>query len=411
MKGSLLVRIGKLLSTAKRLFRRRAKGRPSEARKPGIGSYVNRILSDAILFNETQASPDRTIRRMDFIVQRLSEFGYPDPRIDQWGNVSIIVPASRPTNDHALLLADIGAGVDSPSDCFVTLEAGRARGGGLAENSVGVAALLVLAEYIAAAGLTYDRNLVLLFSCFDPGQREAQPLERFLQGWKGRLLFAAYVRSLALGRIQDRPMGTCKLCVTVRTEQRDLMRSEGAASAISVLAAAASRLGSIRWDAEGNTFLNIARLEAGAGFGWYAAEGVLELEIFSTDASALEVARKAVSATIGTVASEAGARAEVAVKTFYPVGNPAGNTQMNAGLNDALRRVYARLRIKPQPTSVPDHSAFINSLGIPSVSLGITTGSRSLTEESVDTKPIEAGFRQLLGFLDETLSRAGAAAP
>lgn len=407
MKGSLLARIGKLLSTAKGFFRPRGKGRPSQARKPAVASYVTRILSDAILFNETQPSPDRTSRRMDFIVQRLSDFGYPNPQLDEWGNVSLIIPASLPTDDHALLFADIETGVDSSADCLVTLEAGRARGRGLAENSVGVAALLVLAEYIAAAGLSYDRNLVLLFSSFDPGQGETQPLERFLQGWKGRLLFAAYVRSLTLGRIQERPMGTCKFCVTARTDQRDLMRAEGAASAISVLAAVASRLGSIRWDAEGNTFLNIARLSAGAGFGWYAAEGMLELEIFSTDASALEVARKAVSATVGTVASEAGARAEVTVKTFYP----AGNGEMNSLLNDALRRVYARLRIKPQPISVPDHSAFINSLGIPSVSLGITTGTRSLTEESVDTKPIEAGFRQLLGFLDETLSRGGGKAP
>ncbi len=152
MKGSLLARIGKLLSTAKGLFRRRGKGRPSQARKPAVASYVNRILSDAILFNETQPSPDRVTRRMDFIVRRLSDFGYPNPRLDEWGNVSLIIPATLPTDDHALLLADIGTGVDSPADCLVTLEAGRARGRGLAENSVGVAALLVLAEYIAAAG-------------------------------------------------------------------------------------------------------------------------------------------------------------------------------------------------------------------------------------------------------------------
>ncbi len=407
MKGSLFARIRELLSTAKRMLQRRPRLRSSERRKPDIGSYVNRILSDAILFNETPAPTDRENRRLDFIVQRLSGIGYPNPQVDEVGNVSVVIPAGRTTDDHALLFADIGGGTDSPSDCLVTLDAGRARGRGLAEDSVGVAALLVLAEYLAAAGLSFDRNLVLLFSSFDPGRQEMQPLERFLLEWKGRFLFAACVRSLTLGRIQERPMGTCKLSVTARTGQRDLMGAAGAASAISVLAAVASRLGSIRWDSANNTFLNIARLEAGAGFGWYAAEGVLELEIFSTDVSALEVARTAVTATVGTIAAEAGASAEVTVKTFYP----AGNAEMNAGLNDALRRVYARLRIKLRPTSVPDHSAFISSLGIPSVSLGITTGNRSLTEESVDTRPIEAGFRQLLGFLDETASRDRGGAP
>ncbi|MBE3065003.1 MAG: hypothetical protein IMZ69_08290, partial [Spirochaetes bacterium] len=196
MKGSLFVRIRELLSTAKRILRRRPKGQPSETRKPAIGSYVSRILSDAILFNETQRSTDRENRRLDFIVQRLSTIGYPNPQVNECGDVSIVIPASRTTDDHALLFADIGSGADSPSDCLVTLEAGRARGRWLAENSVGVAALLVLAEYIAAAGLAYNRNLVLLFSSFDPGRQELQPLERFLQEWKGKILFAAYVRSL-----------------------------------------------------------------------------------------------------------------------------------------------------------------------------------------------------------------------
>jgi acetylornithine deacetylase/succinyl-diaminopimelate desuccinylase-like protein len=263
-----------------------------------------------------------------------------------------------------------------------------------------VAALLVLAEHLAASGASYERNLVLLFTAFDPGRQDTQPLERFIRGWTGRLQLAVHVRSLILGRIEQRPLGTCKLAVTARTGEAEVTDS-GGASAISVLASAATALGSIRWDSENNTFLNIARLEAGAGFGWHAAEGILELEIFSTDAKALEVARSAVSATIDRISAETGASVQVAVKSFYP----AGGAEINAGLNEALRRVYGKLRIKPQPTSLPDHSALINSLGIPSVSLGVTTGRWSLTEEFIDVKPLETGFRQLLAFLDEITPR------
>ncbi len=193
-------------------------------------------------------------------------------------------------------------------------------------------------------------------------------------------------------------MGTYKLVVTARTAEREVVGKEPGASAITVLANVAHRLGSIRWDSENNTFLNVARIEAGVGFGWYAAEGVMELEIFSPDRDALEMTRKAVGATITNLATEAGASAEIAVKTFFP----AGDAEMNTELNRTLQAVHARLKIKSVPVSLPDHTAVLNALGVPAVAVGIATGRRSFAEEYVDIRPIETGFRQLFAFLEES---------
>ena len=109
---------------------------------------------------------------------------------------------------------------------------------------------------------------------------DSPALDGFLERWKSKLYCAAFLRGLELGSVGDRPLGTCKISVGVRTEEHDLIDGAHAPSAISVLAGVASSLGGIHWDAENSTFLNVARIEAGVGFGWFASEGVMEIEVF-----------------------------------------------------------------------------------------------------------------------------------
>jgi tripeptide aminopeptidase len=395
------------VSSVGRLFRRRRAGGSAKVARSETGPYVNRIISDAILFNEIPSPTEREAARTDYVLQRLGEFGYQDASVDDFGNVTAVVPARDNTEDHVLLFADIRCEDYSPVDSMTKLEADRVLGKGIAESSVAAAALMVLAEYLIRNEIQYDRTVVLLFTSFDPGEPETQPLEHFLQSWKDRLRFAAHVRGLELGRVEDRPLGTCKLSVKVRTEERAVAAGQPSVSAIWVLASIASRLGSIRWDTENNTFMNISRLEAGVGFGWYASEGVLELEIFSPSAATLDVARKAVEATIAGIAAETGAAAEVSMKAFLP----AGDSQINQGLTAMVRAVYDRLHIKPRPVSLPGYTSFLNSLGIPAVTLGVTTGAKSYTEEFIHVRPVELGFRQLLAFLDDCAGWHGGELP
>jgi hypothetical protein len=405
MRGFLIERARRLFSAAKRVVGRLRKIRTVPAPKAAVAPYVTRIISDAILFNEIPSPTEQEAKRTEFIVGRLLDFGYSDPVTDDFGNVAVVVPSLSGSAEHILLFSDIRNEDYSPLDSLARLEGDRVFAKGIAESSVGVATLLVMAEYLARNGIRYDMNVVLLFTSFDPAEREIQPLERFLQGWKGEFRFAVYVRGIFLGRVEELPMGTYKLSVTARTPEREVAPGEAAVSAISVLANIAFRLGGIKWDSQNTTFLNIARLEAGVGFGWHASQGVLELEIFSSDRNALELARNAVCATIDDISAQTHASVEVVVKAFFP----AANADINAGLDRILREVQGRLKIKPVPTSIPDHTAFVKSLSIPALSIAITTGGKSFTEEYIDIRPVETGFRQILLFLEESTRAHGEA--
>ncbi len=398
MRGRFIDFIRRILSAIGRLFG--IKRRPALVRlgRAEMSSCVNRIVSDAIQFNEIPSPTVHEAQRAAFIRQRLLDFGCPEPAGDDAGNVSVVFPSSEPTEESVLLFAEIRNDGYSPLESLVVLESDRVRGNGVAENSIGVAALLVLAECLAKSTVQFSRNLTVLFSSFDPGERDIQPLERFIAEQERKPLFAVNVRGLELGRVGERPLGTYKLTVDIRTREREVDSREPAASAITVLAGVAHKLGGIRWDGADDTFLNIARVEAGVGFGWYASEGALEIEVFSRDRNALEVAKNAVCATVEAQAGETGAAVDIGVKSFMP----AANADISGGLIRALKTVQEKLKIRTTATPIPDHAAFINSLGIPAVSIGITTGRRSHTEEFADIKPIETGFRQLISFLEES---------
>ena len=400
MRRSPLSGVRDILAAARRLLRPAA-GRPQKRPVAEIGPYVNRVLSDATLFNQIPSPTERESARTDFILERLADFGYTGSEIDSLGNVTAVVPAREGTDEHVLVFAGVRCDEYSPLESMARLESDRLAGRGVAESAVPVAALLVLAEYLARNQLQYDRNVLFLFTVHDPGELDSPPLEGFLRQWKARLHGAAFVRGLDLGTVGDRPLGTCKLEVRMRTPERDLMGGGLAVSAVTTLSTVAARLGGIRWDQQNTTFLNIAKLEAGLGFGWFPAEGIMELEVFSPDANALDVARNAMVATINGVAAEAGAQADITVRSVLPPGNP----DLNAEMSEQLRRVHEKLRIKSRAVSIPTSASILSSQGIPALTLGVAAGRKSATEEYVEISSLELGFRQLLMFVEAAARR------
>ncbi|MGQ9616305.1 MAG: M28 family peptidase [Spirochaetota bacterium] len=391
-KGGLLLRFKGLL---RKVFRGRIKERALKKVEPGIKPYVNRVISDAILLNEIPSPTYKEELRVNFITRRLNDFGISNMIIDDAGNVAVLFPASKPTDEYVLLIADIGNEQYSPLYSLVTLTRGRAIGNGVADNSIGVAALLVLAEYVQKNNLQYDRNLLFLFTNFTDMDSNLAPLHGFIEGWRGKISSALYIVGLHLGQIESKPMGNCKLTVKVKTEERSPYEGTNTNSAISILSNIAFQLGSIKWDDENRTILNVARILAGVGYGFYPSEGVMELEIYSGDMNALEMSKRAVCATINKIAHDTGASVEVNINSFIPVGN----AELNAFLVEKLVSVHNELRIKSKFISMPDKTAILNSFGIPAISIGITTGKKTFNEEYIDLIPIEIGFNQLVKML------------
>jgi tripeptide aminopeptidase len=401
MRGRLAASFAGIASSVRRFLARRKSSRARRRSGHHIAPYIDRLISDAIQFNETPSPTPGEKQRQAFIARRLAEMGFSDLQDDGQGNLSLRFPATEAAPQGILLFASVENEDYSPLDSLVRLSGERATGQGMAGSSLGVAALLVLAEYLQASGTAFRRDLTLLFTCLKGAGvanvgTTGSALERFLDRRAKEWSAAFHLAGTSLGAVASDPLGTCRLAISVRTRDREVLAGGGADSAVSLLSSIAHQLGGIRWDAAGNTFLNVARLEAGAGYGQFASEGRLELEIFARDTARLETSRDAVLATTRKIAEKTGASIRIDTAGVLP----AGDAELRRPLAEELRRVHARLGIRSRQVSGPDPTALLNARGIPALSLGLTTGAKGYREEYIDLAPLEAGFQQVLLLLE-----------
>ena len=396
MRGKLAANFAGISSALRRFLARRKRSRARRSSAHRIEPYIDRLISDAIQFNETPSPTPREEQRTAFIARRLAELGFSALPDDGEGGLSLRFPAAEATRKTILLFASLEDEEYSPLDSLVRLSSERATGRGMTGGSLGVAALLALAEYLQASGTPFRSNLTLLFTCLKGVGVAGSALERFLDRRTEEFSAAFHLTGIPLGAVARDPLGTCRLAITVRTRDREVLAGGGADSAVALLSGIAHQLAGIRWDAADNTFLNVARLEAGAGYGQFACEGRMELEIFARDTGRLETSRDAVLATTRKIAEKTGASIRIDTAGVLP----AGDAELRRPLVEALRRVHARLGIRTRLVSRPEPAALLNARSIPALTLGLTTGARSFREEYVDLAPLEAGFQQLLLLLE-----------
>ena len=397
MRGRLAASIAGISSALRRFLARRWRTRARRGSAHRIEPYIDRLISDAIQFNETPSPTPREQQRTAFITRRLTELGFSGLEDDGEGSLCLHFPAAEAAGRTILLFASVEAEDYSPLESLVRLSSERAAGRGMTGGSLGVAALLALAEYLQASGSAFRGNLTLLFTCLSGAGASGSALERFLDRSGEEFAAAFQLTGTSLGAVARDPLGTCRLAITVRTRDREVLAGGGGESAVTLLSGIAHQLGGIRWDAAGNTFLNVARLEAGAGYGQFASEGRMELEIFARDTGRLETSRDAVLATTRKIAEKTGAAIRIDLEGVLPAGDP----ELRRPLVEQLRKVHARLGVRTRQVSRPEPAALLNARGIPALTLGLTTGARSFREEYVDLAPLEAGFRQVLLLLEQ----------
>jgi hypothetical protein len=361
-----------------------------ELRKADISSYVNRIISDGVLLNQIPSPSDREKLRMDFIVERLQSFGLSNIVVDERGNVAVYFPAFGSRRDFMLVTADVGDAQYSPLESSVSLTEKRASGRGFGERSLGAATLLVFAEYAQNTNFHLDKNLLLLFTPSLSVDENYEAYRSFLEAWGSQVSQAVVVRGTGLGLLESRPVGACRLSLMVKTPEANLLDSGSSLSAASVLGSIAFQVSGVSGGAKQSATVNIARMEAGRGYGHWTTEGSMDLEVLSEDERILDAMTNVVKATIERAG--AGATLDLRIRSRHSTGDSA----RNAPLTDALKATLGTIRQKPEAGTISEKIALLNDHGIPAVAVGITKGKQTLAEDYVELGHLESGFRQLL---------------
>ncbi|OHD10779.1 MAG: hypothetical protein A2Z96_07120 [Spirochaetes bacterium GWB1_48_6] len=363
-----------------------------ELKKLDTAQWSRRIISDGILLNEIPSPTEDEHLRMKFISKRLEEFGISNVFSDEWGNVLALFPAFGSRQDFMLLVAEVGDCDYSPLENSVQITRELASGQNLGERSIGAASLLVFAEFAQATGFHLEKNLMVLFTRSSSVDEREDAFRHFLGSWADRISCAILVHGTKLGVLETKPMGTYRLSINVKSQERELLSPNAGPSAASIMGNIASRLGDITWDGPQKAMVNIARMEAGDGFGHWATQGEMDIEIISDDDKTLESIKHSVVETIESASEGLKYKIESLIRFRRSVGDP----RRNAPLIDTLRTALEKVQIKTEEGLVSDKISLLNEKGIPAVCVGMTKATGNQNRDEIELGLIDSGFRQLL---------------
>jgi hypothetical protein len=344
--------------------------------------------------------------------------------MDEHGNILVRIPAAEPRDNSALLLfSDMGSNHWHPLNSLTRLDPQYARGTGLA-GVLGCATLLSVAESLKENRLQPERDVTLLFaarSLDDPGGNAFFSISDKPAHFP---CAAIGIRGLTLGSVVANTQGIYRIRITMRREQNEketdredpegpdlLMEPEIANRVVDTLISTARKLSGITWDSKGTTHFFIRRIEAGTGFGRAPQEGILEIELESSDGAQLEMAMNTIKATAENTAKfsaenpkpDPAIKTEVNITSYIPVGEQSNNLE----LLKIIRELMKDLHIRKREENGADPSAILSNRGIPSFSIGIAKGWEGLNSDTIEIASIEKG-RQLIEALVSRIGRTGA---
>jgi hypothetical protein len=384
---------------------------------------ADRLLADALRLAEIPSPTYQEEQRAAFILERLANLGIP-PQMDEHGNILVRILSAEPVDDSALLLfSDMGSNHWHPLNSLTRLDPQYARGTGLA-GVLGCATLLSVAEALKENRLQSGRDLTLLFaagSLDDPGGNAFFSISDKPAHFP---CAAIGIRGLTLGSVVTNTQGIYRIRVAMGRERNEKetvreeaegpdmpMEPERANRVVDTLISTARKLSGITWDSKGTTHFFIRRIEAGTGFGRAPQEGVLEIELESSDGVALEMAMNTVKATAENTAKfsaenpkpDGAIKTEVNIASYIPVGEQNANQELLKTIREVMKDLHIRLREE----NGADPSAILSNRGIPSFSIGIAKGWEGLESDTIDIASIEKG-RQLIEALIVKISQTGA---
>jgi acetylornithine deacetylase/succinyl-diaminopimelate desuccinylase-like protein len=326
--------------------------------------------------------------RGQFVANMLRERGY-DPELGPEGNVY----AQRPGYGNGLLLISAHLDTVFPAGTELTVrrDGQRLFGPGIGDNSLGIAAAIMLFDILDQAQMDTYPEIVLVADVGEEGLGNLVGMQAALDRYGKEISAVIAIEGHNLGRITNVAVGSKRWRVNVQGPGGHSWGAYGQPSAIHTLCEIVQAWCALKLPRKPRTTLNIGSISGGTSVNTIAAWAEALVDMRSTDARQLdELAER-----LHSIANDFGSR-NVRVKIEVLGERPAGELAGDHALLDAARQAAREAGV----TAVLDASSTSVNIplaeGIPGICVGITTGGRGHTlEEFINVQPAARGLHQL----------------
>lgn len=362
------------------------------------------FLTDLVDICEIEAPPFDERARAEFVQSRFRALGFDDAHLDGAGNVVAVRPGAS-TEPYVVLSAHLDTVFPRGTDCRVRREGARMLAPGIADDSVGVAALLAAARALDAADIATEGTIVFLATVGEEGEGDLRGVRHYFRDPSHVARVSAFLSIDGPGvhRVTNKALGSRRYSVVFRGPGGHSWGDFGIVNPVHALGRAVARLASYPAPIDPRTTFNVGRIEGGASVNTIAEDATMRVDLRSLSAQELDrleaFFKRAVDEAVteeNRLHASSGTRLDARLELIG--ARPSGHTPENSDLVQTVFEASRAFGIAPRLDCSSTDSNVPISLGIPSVTIGCggTAANTHTLAEWYDPTGHEAGIKRLL---------------
>jgi len=351
------------------------------------------IVETAIAIQQIPAPTFDEARRGADVAERMRALGLADVRIDAVGNV-YGRRAGRTGGPGLLIAAHLDTVFPAATDLAIRRDGQRIYGPGLGDNSLGVAALLHLAQALGQADVANAGDIWFVANVGEEGLGDLRGMRAAVDQLGDHIDAAIALEGCDADRIIHAGLGVRRYQISAAAAGGHSWSDFGSPSAIHALVRLAAQLTQLNLPKESRSSFNIGVIEGGSSVNTIAERASLLLDLRSAAPAALgTLIRQVEKIVANTRAAEPSVTFAIETVGDRPAGSiPREHTLTQlagaAYLAEGLAAIY---EIASTDANIP------LSRGIPAVCIGVCDGGNAhRLDEYIEPARLPLGMRALL---------------
>ncbi len=365
-----------------------------------LESMRDLVLGNLVLVGQIPAETFYESERAEFVKQRMSEYPNIDCYQDEIGNVVGVIKGK--TSERKIVIsASMDTRFASSLDHNININLEKASGPGVANNSLGLATLISLPEIIPNAGLELDSDIILVATTMSLGRGDLQGMRTFINNYPFNIDFVLNLTATTIGRLDHFSQSVVRADITCRVENDEeySVFGFGQSNAIVIINELINSLLTIPLPNRPKLSMNIGKIRGGDSYSTPCPKATVNLYVRSEDDSQIQKVMENIRECCGDIGSRNQCQFDL---EFFGRQHAAG-LRFSHPLVKTASRIVEGLKFKPIVAPTNTQIAVPLSRGIPSITLGITTGKQSTIPNDgyIDIPHIQKGMAQVLMLLQE----------
>ncbi|MBI5671198.1 MAG: M20/M25/M40 family metallo-hydrolase [Chloroflexi bacterium] len=356
-----------------------------------LPTLAQAVVEQAIAIQQIPAPTFQELRRAEYVATRFAALGLTQVDTDDRYNAYGLLPGKHRGVPGVMISAHTDTVFPADANLAARAEVGIIHGPGLGDNSIGVAGMLGLANYLQQQILP-GCDFWFVATSREEGMGDLGGMKAAFNRLKARINTVINVEGMALGHVYRAGIAVRRLHITATAEGGHSWLNFGRSSAIHGIVELGARITTIRPVQSPRTTYNIGMIEGGQSINTIATQAGLWLDLRSEDSAGLAQLEREVMAHVQAVT-----RPDLAFGVEVVGDRPAGTIAPEHPLVQGALAALAQVGIQGMLESGSTDANVPLAAGYPAVTIGITRGGNAhRLDEYIETAPVADGLRQLI---------------